>query len=64
MHVGFQWGNLRERDHLEELSLDGRMLLKWIFNKWDRVGMNYIDLAVDTDRWRTLLNVVINLGVA
>jgi hypothetical protein len=39
-----------ERGHLEELSVDGRILLKGIFNKWDRVGMNCIDLARDTDR--------------
>jgi hypothetical protein len=31
----FWWGNLRERDHLEDLDVDGRILLKWTFNKWD-----------------------------
>jgi hypothetical protein len=24
-----------ERDHLKELSVDGRVILKWIFKKWD-----------------------------
>jgi hypothetical protein len=28
-------GNLRERDHLENRNLDGRIILKWIFKKWD-----------------------------
>jgi len=28
-------GNLRERDHLEYLGIDGRIILKWIFRKWD-----------------------------
>jgi len=23
MHTGFLWGNLRERDYLEDLSIDG-----------------------------------------
>jgi hypothetical protein len=23
------WGNLRERDHLEDLDEDGRIILKW-----------------------------------
>jgi hypothetical protein len=30
---GFWWENLRKRDHFEDLGLDGRMILKWIFNK-------------------------------
>jgi hypothetical protein len=35
---GFFFGggrNLRERDHLEDPVLDGRMVLRWIFRKWD-----------------------------
>jgi len=27
---GFWWGNLRERDHLEYISVDDRILIKWI----------------------------------
>jgi len=26
-------GNLRKRDHLEDLGLHGRIILKWIFKK-------------------------------
>jgi len=26
-------GNLRERDHLEDLSIDGWIILRWIFRK-------------------------------
>jgi hypothetical protein len=29
-------GNLRERDHLEDPCAGGRVILKWIFRKWDR----------------------------
>jgi hypothetical protein len=31
--TGFWWGNLRERDHVEDLDLDERITLKWILKK-------------------------------
>jgi hypothetical protein len=34
-HTGFWWGDLRERGHLEDLGIDGKVILKWIFKKWD-----------------------------
>jgi hypothetical protein len=36
IHTGFWWGNLNVRTHLEDLGVDGRILLKWIFKKGDR----------------------------
>jgi len=33
----FWWGNLRERDHWRDLDADGRIILRWIFRKWDGV---------------------------
>ena len=35
VHTGFWWGNLRERGHLEDPGIDGRIILKWILGKWD-----------------------------
>jgi hypothetical protein len=26
---------MRERDHLGDTGLDGRIILRWIFRKWD-----------------------------
>jgi len=31
VHTGFWWGNPKERDHLEDLGVDGRRILKLIF---------------------------------
>jgi hypothetical protein len=36
--VGFWLGNLRERAHRGDPGLDGRIILRWIFRKWD-VGL-------------------------
>jgi hypothetical protein len=33
MHKGFYWGSPRERDHLENKSLDGRIILKRLLQK-------------------------------
>jgi len=35
VHTGFWWGNLRERNHLKDPSIDGRIILNWIFRVWD-----------------------------
>jgi len=35
VRTGFCWGNLRERDQLEDSDVDGRILIKWIIWKWD-----------------------------
>jgi hypothetical protein len=48
---------------LGDPGIDGRIILKQIFNKWDLGGMEWIQLAEDRDRWRALVNMVINLRV-
>jgi len=30
VYKGFWWGNVRERDHLEDPGVDGRIILRWI----------------------------------
>jgi len=60
--VGSWWGNRRERDHWGDLGVDGWIILGWI----SRRGCGYMDwigLAQDRDRWRTLVSAVMNLRV-
>jgi hypothetical protein len=35
VYTGFWWGNLRESDRLGDPGEDGRIILRWIFRKWD-----------------------------
>jgi hypothetical protein len=30
-----RWGNLRERNQLEDPGVDGRIILRWNFRKWN-----------------------------
>ena len=62
MYTGFRWGNLRERDRMEDPGVDGRITIKWIFMKWDG-DMGWIDVAQNRDKWRALVNGVIKIWV-
>jgi hypothetical protein len=44
--IGFWWRNLRESDHLRDLSIHGNKLLKRFFEKVD----DRIDLAQDSQK--------------
>jgi len=48
---------------LGDPDIDGRIILSWIFRKWDVGGMDRIELAEDRDRWRALVNAVMKLRV-
>jgi hypothetical protein len=54
---------VKERDHLKQSGVDERIILRWIFKKWDG-GIDWIDVAQNRDGWRPLLNTVMNFWVA
>jgi hypothetical protein len=50
MYRVFWWGNLRERDHLEDPGIDGRIILRRIFRKWDVGAWTRLSwLSIGTD---------------
>jgi hypothetical protein len=44
VHRGCWWGNLKERDHLEDLDVEIKIILKLIFKQWDG-GVGWFDLS-------------------
>jgi len=50
MCTGFWWGNLRERDHLVGLGIDGRIILKPFFKKsdgWALTSLVWLRIGAD-----------------
>jgi hypothetical protein len=35
VYTGLWWGNLRERDNWGDPDVDGWIILRWIFRKWN-----------------------------
>jgi hypothetical protein len=60
--TGLWWGKPEGNRTLGDPGVNGRIILKWIFRKWNR-GMDWIKLAQDRDRWRMIGNAVMNLQV-
>jgi hypothetical protein len=56
--TGCWWGSLRERNHWGDPDVDGRIILRGIFRKWEEM-----ERAQDRDRWLTLENTVMNFQV-
>ena len=63
MHLAYWCGKPRERDHLDDVSVNGgqfKMDLLGIL--WGR-GVDWINLAEDSCKWRALVNAVKNFLV-
>ena len=62
LHTGVWLRNLTQRGHLEDEGVDGSIILKRVFKKWNG-GMDWFEMGQDIDMWRVLLNAVMNLLV-
>jgi hypothetical protein len=60
VRAGFWWGNLRDRDHLEYLRWEDNIEMDF---REVGCGIDWIHLAQDRDRWRGLVNAVMNYQV-
>jgi hypothetical protein len=48
---------------LKDPKIYRRIILKWIIQEMGYGAMDWIDLAHDRDKWRALVNEVMNLRV-
>jgi len=62
VHTGFCWGNAWEINDLEDLGMNGRIILNSNSRKsvWD---VDCINLTQDRDRWNAVVKAVMDLPV-
>jgi hypothetical protein len=61
--LGFWWGNLREKDHWGDVRRKCENNIRMDLQEVGCGGMDWIGLAQDSDRWREIVNAVMNLRV-
>ena len=55
----FWWRKLKERDQLEGIVIDGRIILKWILQR-GREGVSWINVTQNSGKWRAVVRTVMN----
>jgi hypothetical protein len=54
-------GEVTGREYLEDLDVNGRIIVEWIVIGWESV--DWIQLAQNRDQWWAFVNTVVNLRV-
>ena len=54
---------MKEGDKLEDLCVDSRIILKWFLKEIMCENMDWVHLAQDGDKWRVVVNMVVNFQV-
>jgi hypothetical protein len=54
---------LTQRDHVEDLGVEGRPTLELILKNWIGGSLDWIELAQDMNNWRDFVNTVMKLLV-
>jgi hypothetical protein len=63
IYLDFRWENLREKRPLERSRRRWEDNIKVDLQKLGCGGKDWTEMAQDRDRWRTLVNAVMNLRV-
>jgi hypothetical protein len=64
MRTKFWLESPKRRNHSDDLGVDEITILKWIIREVSVEGVDWINPAQDTDRWRDIVRTVINLPVS
>jgi hypothetical protein len=61
MHTGFRWGNVKERDSMENLGVDGRVRVEFVLKIWK--SWKWTEFIFPQEKWRALMKKVMNIRV-
>jgi hypothetical protein len=61
--IRFWWESPKEIDHSEDQGIDGTIGSKWILGRLNGGVVDWIRLAQDSNQWRAVVSVVMNLRV-
>jgi hypothetical protein len=56
-------GKPQTKSHTEDVDVDVKMILKWIFIERGFEVVEWIHVAQHRDQWRAVVNTVVNLRV-